>query len=775
MRIVSSLLGLLFLTGHLAAWGQAQTNLDFEPRSNASQPLLLWFSYINPNCELDVDTTLAQQGRASLRFKVAREADNTYFHVGTTSVPIDSARGKLLTLSAYVRTADFRGQAGLYAVVGAPEATEHLAINDKLDSLPRTSAWHRLTIQVPVGTAATNLTIGFKLQGTGQVWLDNVQLQFDKRLYQDAPLAGTEPLLQRRLPPADWGFDYYLPFSTPPAAPAYEAVLDPGAPRSRPNSLRLSAPATSREAFPCVGSVRLDSTMWGKRLTISGSLRQQDSLGAPPAFYYSELLVDTRRRRYADRGRLQVVTLPPATAGWQPFSVSLVVPTPAVQDDNRVWKELVLGLALAGSATAWVDDVHFTLNNQPFTPRNPAALPAPTAAEVAWLRYASHPLLSTAASAPVTDLAAFGTFVGSTKLLGLGGAGYGAQELQRLHHRLVHYLVEQKGFTGLVLQADMAACYRVNHYLLTGQGSLPTLLATLGSWNTQPMLALLQEVRLRNQRGGSLVQVMGTGLTDASSILLNLRQATPVKDSHTLTQLLELEKALTALGEKQLHDNPLAATYRKPDLLRQVQALVEDLRTSPLRYRTTTLAQLAWRDQWLRLLEHYSVANTLDPEVAADYLLAAQAENVRWLTQQLAGSKVVLLGQNTFISQESGVGRWLTAPAATGYTAVAITFHTGNLTAYQAGTVQVTAVPPSYPGTYEAYFHAAHLPLAFLDLRQVTLQPATTGWLFQRLLLRDKRRGEGSGTFNRYDLRREFTGFFFLDAVSAAVQVPKSN
>lgn len=104
-----------------------------------------------------------------------------------------------------------------------------------------------------------------------------------------------------------------------------------------------------------------------------------------------------------------------------------------------------------------------------------------------------------------------------------------------------------------------------------------------------------------------------------------------------------------------------------------------------------------------------------------------------------------------------GTWRWATA---------------GTFTAFQESQARPAVAQPSYPGTYEAYFHATQLPLAFLDLRHLTLNSSTNGWLFQRLLLRDVALKDTPYNFNRHDLRREFDAFFFLNSSAAALPIP---
>lgn len=125
---------------------------------------------------------------------------------------------------------------------------------------------------------------------------------------------------------------------------------------------------------------------------------------------------------------------------------------------------------------------------------------------------------------------------------------------------------------------------------------------------------------------------------------------------------------------------------------------------------------------------------TLAFDVEQEYQAACQAENERWLDQQLPSHRLALWGHNNFVGKEGGMGSWLVTTYGTGYFALGMTFHQGVFTAYPEGKGLPAIAQFSYPGTYETYSHATQLPLG---LRHLTLNAATNGWLFQRRLLRD--------------------------------------
>ncbi|MBE3649125.1 erythromycin esterase family protein, partial [Paenibacillus polymyxa] len=69
-----------------------------------------------------------------------------------------------------------------------------------------------------------------------------------------------------------------------------------------------------------------------------------------------------------------------------------------------------------------------------------------------WLEAHAKPLKTTNPTAPLNDLKPLKNMVGSASIVGLGEATHGAHEVYTMKHRIVNYLVSEKGFTNLVLE-----------------------------------------------------------------------------------------------------------------------------------------------------------------------------------------------------------------------------------------------------------------------------------------------------------------------------------
>ncbi|WP_426492488.1 erythromycin esterase family protein [Hymenobacter sp. 102] len=776
MRHLYLLISLVWVP--LSGSAQARLNLNFEPEVNRHQPLLLWTSRLAPAVpvRLQADTlTPAASGRGSLLVDASAAQEPEGGAVYTSLAPLDSLRGRVVTISAQLRTRQFSGKAFLYAHAQASTAGENLASHDDFNSpaLPLNSEWHRVQIQLPVPAAATSLLLGMRFYGQGRVWLDDVRVEWGPgRRYPDAPLPGTEPLLlSATARQANWDFE------RPPAGPVsphYRLEPDAATPAHGRFSWRLQPTPPDSRPFAYLGQVPLDSNLRGKTLVVQGQLRYAAPT-PPPTLYYTLLAeANGAGSRHGARGPLQEVPLPlgPATAGgWQPFRVE--VPT----SWNAYYTNLTLGLHLPGPGPVGVDNVQLLVNGKPYAPPpDPAAPPVPTAAELAWLRQAATPLRTTQPDGgDARDLAALGALVSPARVVGLGEASPGSRETAQLRARLCRYLVEQKGLRTVALEADAAACLALNHYLQTGEGNPQPLVQALGSYNSAETLALVQWLRAYNARSTAPVQVWGLECRQPAGLTAWLQELLPERATALRTQLQALGQLLQQLPAAGIRLNPFTDPAATDVRLTAARTALQQLRTAlgeQNRLHTDlTLPDEAAQRYALQLLEQFVGLTTLDAELAGGYRANLLAENVYWVQQQAAGQRLLLLAHNAALAATTGTGQRLRAAYGPAYVAVATTFGAGRIRAEAPGAGATVAAAPPAPGSYEAFFQAGNMPGSFLNLRTVTLG-AGTQWLHQNLLLRDAAWPLPPTQFLRHDLRREFDAVLYLPATTPAAALP---
>lgn len=783
---------LLPLLHPLLAPAQAHLNLALEPEANQHRPLLLWARKMDGGTVVKLDTTTFRQGRGSLRLDLEKADEPTPAAIYSLfSFPVDSVRGRLVTVSGWVRTRDFAGQAGLYAYAHTPDNDDGKDRRDQLENLPPNQDWRRLELTLAVKPTATAFGVGMRAYGSGQVWFDDMDVRINGRRYQDKPLAGTEALLlsaQERQTPT-WNFE-----QLPPARPDLTRVtlrLDSLLPRQGRRSLRLTATAPGRpgEAVPVVylGTLPI-AQLRGKTLNVSGYWRQLSpvSTSAPalPVFTYARLGTAGSSGTEAQwsYGVVELPPLPRPGPEWTAFSLRI----PVANDEFAT--ELSLGVRLPGPATVLLDDFTFRLDGQPYVPAPPPAPAAPTKAEVAWLRRALVPVPAVA-PAPGTavktpDLVALAPLIGNARVVGLGEVTHGSGSIFEMKHRLVRYLVEQKGFTGIVLESS-ADCEPLNQYLQTGQGDPARLVGSLGPFGTREVLDLLRYLRAYNQRPGvAKVQFTGMDMQAPENALAFLQRAARPNDAFVQAQLRELAAALAQIppgGGGPTID--LFQVPHQPDdaRLQTLLRLTRELRTG-LDTRSKLVRNPDWTTRQqaqflfeLRRLEQGATFRRLPMRQAGDYRDACMAENVVWLSQNLGlngtPTKLAVWAHNAHVAtsaqSQRPLGEWLRDGFGPLYLSLGFAFGQGSYAAEGGRTFHLATAQPAPTGSYEAWFQATKLPAFVLDLRQLELSD-DNAWLFQQQQFRDIGIQEAAQNFAAHELRSEFDAVVFLRESKAA-------
>lgn len=796
------LLLLLLLGASPAAHAQGRLNLGLEAAANHRQPLALWATSVPAGGRLAFDSSTYQQGRSSLRLELLTQEDGpARAFLSTSVVPLDSVRGRLVTVSAWVRTRGWRGQVGLAAT--ATSLTVAGLSPDRasvLDSLPANLNWRRIEVRLPVKATAFSFGLSVQAVGSGRLWVDNIELRVGGRVLPEGPVPATEALL---LPSAvalatNWDFERPLPRAAgPDPAGGATAALDSAGPQHGRRYLRVvrRSAASQPMATAYLGTLRLARQEGGKTLRVLGYWRQPEarpgSPGAHPAFV-SRLLAT----RLPAGGAWRPDTLGPAPPlpapgpQWAAFAFEVPLQLKLYNDSPADWTALTLSLALPEPGVVDIDNLTFTLDGKPYVPAGPPVAPAPTAAEVAWLRTASQPLRLAAPATEATDLAALAASLGAARLVGLGEVTHGAHEIYALHDKLTRYLIGQKGFTGLALEANPGACAALTAYLRTGQGDPARLLAALDGWHTAELRDLLAWLRRYQQaHPATPITLAGLDMRQPEEAVASLRQQLAPTDEFAQSRLRQVAHLLAAYP----HPAPDDPDLRHPDqpqdsLLAPLHRLLAELATgldarAKLRARPTSLAELAQQHYYLRLVEQGATWRRLVGGLAFNYYQACLAENAYHLSQTTGpgggATKVIIWASNSAVAkvltlEERPMGEWLRATLGPGYAALGLVLGQGSFAALgPAGQWQSAPLAPAPTGSYEAWLRTAPGPASWLAPGRPELTD-DNAWLFQQQLLREVGYRAAHNEFMLHSLRSEFDVVVFWRDATPAQFLPAS-
>jgi erythromycin esterase len=132
-------------------------------------------------------------------------------------------------------------------------------------------------------------------------------------------------------------------------------------------------------------------------------------------------------------------------------------------------------------------------------------------ATVHWLRQNAIPVQTVEAGHGFADLQPLGKVVGDARIVELGEATHGTREFFQFKHRMIEYLVSQKDFTIFSIEANMPEAYRLNDFVLNGNGDPKELLKGMyfWTWNTEEVLDMILWMREFNKSGKGRIEFNG--------------------------------------------------------------------------------------------------------------------------------------------------------------------------------------------------------------------------------------------------------------------------
>ncbi|MFH9736761.1 erythromycin esterase family protein [Streptomyces roseolus] len=373
-----------------------------------------------------------------------------------------------------------------------------------------------------------------------------------------------------------------------------------------------------------------------------------------------------------------------------------------------------------------------------------AAFRSPEAA----LGRAAHPLRTTDPRGGLADLRPFGRMVGDARVVGLGEATHSSHEFLTVKHRILRYLVEEKGFRAFALEAPWSTGLRLDAYLLRGEGDLKRIMdeefqGTYRWWNNAEYRNLLQWMRAYNvEHPDDPVRFVGDDGGFAGAELYDEVSAYAAAARPELApRLTELYRGLRPATDAETYvDDYLSKPMAERRELAERTGRAVDL----LKQRPGTGADAdahAWAVQHATAIHQMTTLFAFDwddPQGVAGAMLhrdRIMAENVAWWQQQ-TGDKIVLAAHNSHIALRTYVpgtypkvqGGFLREQLGGGYLSVGLTFGRGSFNAFgHDGGVHRFTVGPAEPGTAEHTLDRARHRDFMVDLRNAPA--AARAWL----------------------------------------------
>jgi erythromycin esterase len=406
--------------------------------------------------------------------------------------------------------------------------------------------------------------------------------------------------------------------------------------------------------------------------------------------------------------------------------------------------------------------------------------PMTVKAVVAELKQRAVPLATVEAGAKTDDLAAFGKAVGDARIVALGEASHGTHEFFQMKHRLLEYLVKEKGFTVFAIEANWPETLAVDRYIKAGEGDVKTAMSKMyfWTWYTEEVRDMIEWMRAYNQKPGDHPTLsfsafdMQTGQVAAQQALDYLKQYSaeeaPAAEA-AYTEVRRIDAAGMTDSRAKGASEQAAAVLRAFDSKRAAM----EKSSSPA----------AWRDARQAAAVAYQACTMRIPGNSGAYRDEMMARNVEWLADEVfPNEKIVLWAHNGHVrfGAEGGrksMGTWLRDRFARKMYVTGFAFRRGQLRAVgqssgRSSGLALHQVPPAPERSGDAVLSAAEMPIFFLDMSSIPADSPLGRWLAQSHLHYNVgavwQTADPEANLSTEKLSKEYDGLIFIEESRAA-------
>lgn len=326
------------------------------------------------------------------------------------------------------------------------------------------------------------------------------------------------------------------------------------------------------------------------------------------------------------------------------------------------------------------------------------------------------------------DLRAFDLAVGDARIVGLGEATHGTEEIAASKARLVEHLVRDKGFGVLAIEGHWAGALRLDEYINGGAVDADAALAHMG-WHlaSRRMRTLLDTLRAFNRDSPGSVRIAGFDMVWGDSA----RQYVTRFISKTLPDQLQTVEQWYAPVRSLRPGSLNPGAGEASSSARRVIELLDRLRPG--------IVEAVGETEWRRARHAAEIVSQATSYLVGgqrpDYREQMMARNVEWLeVTEFPGRKMVLWAHNSHLSSwkdvgASPMGSWLRERYGSGYYAVGYAVAGGEVRAHGKRGLSTYAMPLAAGGSGDGVFAQVGLAAFFLNMRQLPNGSPSLAWL----------------------------------------------
>jgi len=356
--------------------------------------------------------------------------------------------------------------------------------------------------------------------------------------------------------------------------------------------------------------------------------------------------------------------------------------------------------------------------------------------------------------------------VGDARLVLIGEATHGTHEFYRERARITRRLIEEKGFNGVVVEADWPDAYRINRYV-RGESADEEAVQALDDFSRFPMwmwrnadvldfagwLRAWNDTQPAERKAGFYGMDLYSLRTSIEAVLAYLDKVDPAAAARARKRY----GCFDQFGDEMQQYGYEAAFGLSPTCEREVLAELVELQRKRADYasRDGRVAHddFFYASQNAHLVkdaeEYYRTMfkGRVESWNLRDEHMAESVEQLlAYLDHRDRPARLVLWAHNSHLGDaratdmghqgEHNVGQLLRQRFGTGVVNIGFTTHTGTVTAASDwdGPPERKQVRPSLAGSYERLFHDAGIPRFLLPLREPALAHALAGPHLERAI-----------------------------------------
>lgn len=407
------------------------------------------------------------------------------------------------------------------------------------------------------------------------------------------------------------------------------------------------------------------------------------------------------------------------TTDWQEVSIEMDIDTSAYH--------VIIGGIFPGKGVASFRNFRLTVDGEKFVDVD--ATPEPSRREIAWLKQYVYPFDTIdPAAASEKDLQVLDALIGDASVVALGECTHGSREVFQMKHRIMKYLAENEGFDIFSIEANLPESYRLNDYILRGEGDPAELIRGMyfWTWATEEVRDMVEWMKLYHDGGGK-IQFTGFDMQIYQGSIAELREAFS-GDPATTTLIGELKERLGKYAEGQQGMTNKMFLETEEGLRALAARIGGEIEKLPVD---------EGRKEWLRrnvaVIDQY-IGSDRDWS-KRDKMMAA---NLLWIKDTNPGSRIVTWAHNGHVQKTGNVmGMYLDEALGDDHINIGFATSRGDYRAVSSTGEWIHPLQRPYKGTYEYYFDQLDEPVFILDLKKARQDPSPHGkWLNSRMKFR---------------------------------------